>query len=57
MLEQHQRTNAVVTIAAARQSAEVIANRYGLIDRVEKNRVRGFMEKPSMEQIYRPLRR
>lgn len=52
MLAQHQRTEAVVTIAAARQSAEVIANRYGLIDRVEDNRVRGFIEKPPLEQIY-----
>ena len=52
MLEQHRRTNAVVTIAAAAQPAESIANRYGLIDRAEHSRVLGFIEKPSLEQIY-----
>jgi len=52
MLDQHRRTNAVVTIAAARQPAEIIANRYGLIDRAEGDRVLGFMEKPPIEQIY-----
>ncbi len=52
MLEQHRRTGAVLTIAAAGQPAEVIANRYGMIDRAEENRVLGFMEKPSLEKIY-----
>ncbi len=52
MLAEHHRTGALVTIAAARQPAEVIANRYGLIDRDEKNRVLGFIEKPTMEEIY-----
>ena len=52
MLEQHRRTNAVVTIAAAEQPAESIANRYGLIDRAENSRVLGFIEKPSLEQIH-----
>lgn len=52
MLEQHRRSNAVVTIAVASQPAEVIANRYGMIDRAEGNRVLGFVEKPSLEKIY-----
>lgn len=52
MMAMHQRTGAVVTIAAAQQPAELIANRYGLIDRVEGGRVLGFMEKPSLEHIY-----
>jgi len=51
MLAEHHRTGAIVTIAAARQPAEMIANRYGLIDRDEKNRVLGFIEKPTMEEI------
>ena len=52
MMEAHRRTGAVVTIAAAQQPAEVIAGRYGLIDRNEHNKVRGFIEKPLLEQIY-----
>ena len=53
MLETHRESGAVVTIAAAQQPAEVIAGRYGLIDRDElSGRVRGFVEKPSLEQIY-----
>lgn len=52
MLDAHRRTGAVVTIAAAQQPAEVIAGRYGLIDRTEMNRVRGFAEKPSLAEIY-----
>lgn len=52
MLDFHRQTNAVVTIAAAQQPAEIIAGRYGLIDREENSLVRGFIEKPSLEQIY-----
>lgn len=52
MLDQHRRTGAVVTIAAAAQPAESIAGRYGLIDRAENGRVLGFIEKPTLEQIY-----
>lgn len=52
MLEAHRRSGAVVTIAAAQQTAEVIAGRYGLIERTETGRVRGFIEKPSLEEIY-----
>lgn len=51
MLEVHRQTGAVVTIAAAQQPAEQIAGRYGLIDRDENGRVRGFIEKPTMQQI------
>jgi NDP-sugar pyrophosphorylase family protein len=52
MLEAHRRSGAVVTIAAAQQPAEVIAGRYGLIDRTDTGRVRGFIEKPSLQEIY-----
>ncbi|HEY3376526.1 MAG TPA: NDP-sugar synthase [Armatimonadota bacterium] len=52
MLEAHRRSGAVVTIAAAQQPAEVIAGRYGLIDRAETGRVRGFAEKPTLAEIY-----
>jgi len=52
MLAAHQRTGAVVTIATAYQPAEVIAGRYGLIDCADDGRVRGFIEKPSLEKIY-----
>lgn len=52
MLEAHQQSGAVVTIAAAQQPAEAIAGRYGLIDRAEHNRVRDFVEKPSLQAIY-----
>jgi len=52
MLEAHRRSGAVVTIAVARQSAEVIAGQYGLIDQDAENRVRGFLEKPSLKDIY-----
>ncbi|HEY3416631.1 MAG TPA: NDP-sugar synthase [Armatimonadota bacterium] len=52
MMDAHRHTGAVVTIAAAQQSAEVIAHRYGLIDRKENGRVCGFVEKPSLETIY-----
>ncbi len=52
MLAQHRRTGAVVTIAAARQTAEVIANRYGLMDSDGDGRVRGFVEKPSLREIH-----
>lgn len=51
MIDQHTRSGAVVTIAASQQSADSIAGRYGLMDRVADNRVQGFMEKPSLEQI------
>jgi len=49
----HRKSGAVVTIAAAQQPAELIANRYGLIDRTESGCVLGFIEKPSLEEIYR----
>lgn len=52
MLDTHRRSGAVVTIAAAQQPAEAIANRYGLIDRAASGRVLGFIEKPSLEAIY-----
>ncbi len=52
MLAAHRETHAVVTIAAAHQPAEIIAHRYGLLDADENNRVRGFVEKPSLQQIY-----
>jgi mannose-1-phosphate guanylyltransferase/phosphomannomutase len=52
MLEYHHRKGAVVTIAAAQQPAEAIADRYGLIDCDSQGRVCGFVEKPSMEQIF-----
>ena len=49
----HRHSGALVTIAAAQQPAELIANRYGLIDRADNGSVRGFIEKPTLEQIYR----
>jgi NDP-sugar pyrophosphorylase family protein len=52
MMAEHQRSGAVVTIAAAQQPADIIANRYGLIDRQPDGSVRGFVEKPSLEEIY-----
>ncbi|MHB9133254.1 MAG: sugar phosphate nucleotidyltransferase [Armatimonadota bacterium] len=52
MVSAHRKTGAVVTIAASQQPAEVIANRYGLIDRLENGKVRGFIEKPSLKEIY-----
>jgi NDP-sugar pyrophosphorylase family protein len=52
MLDAHHRTKAVVTIAAAQQPAEIIAGRYGLIDCDAQGRVRGFIEKPSIDEIY-----
>ncbi len=52
MLEAHQRSGAVVTIATAHQPAEIIANRYGLINCAVDGQVRGFLEKPSLEKIY-----
>lgn len=52
MMEAHRQSGSVVTIAAAPQPAEVIAGRYGLIDRTENGHVRGFIEKPSLEEIY-----
>lgn len=51
MLETHRRTGAAVTIAAARQPAETIAHRYGLINRDEHGQVLSFIEKPSMTEI------
>ena len=55
MVEAHHRTGAVVTIAATRQPAEVIAGQYGLIDHDAQNCVSGFMEKPSLKAIYAHL--
>ena len=52
MLATHQQSGAAVTIATAMQSAENIAGRYGLIDCAADGRVRGFMEKPSLEKIH-----
>lgn len=52
MLDFHRRTGALVTIAAAQQPAEIIADRYGLIDRAENGRGLGFIEKPSLQEIY-----
>ncbi|MEI6519647.1 MAG: NDP-sugar synthase [bacterium] len=52
MLRCHQESGAVVTIAAARQPAELIAGRYGLIDSDENGHVNGFIEKPTLGQIY-----
>ncbi len=50
--EAHVNSGAVVTIASMPQPAEVIAGRYGLLDRQPNGRVRGFLEKPSLEAIY-----
>jgi len=52
MLAAHRKNGAVVTIASAHQPAEIIANRYGLIDCAEDGRVRGFLEKPPLEKIH-----
>ncbi|MHB9130564.1 MAG: sugar phosphate nucleotidyltransferase [Armatimonadota bacterium] len=52
MLAQHRRNNAVVTVATAQYPAELIANRYGLIDHDQSGRIRGFLEKPSLDDIY-----
>jgi len=52
MLAMHRANNAVVTIAGAEQTAESIAGRYGLIDNDPTGRVRGFVEKPTLEEIY-----
>ncbi|OPZ83193.1 MAG: Glucose-1-phosphate adenylyltransferase [bacterium ADurb.Bin429] len=52
MLAAHHRSKAVVTIAAAQQPAELIAGRYGLIDCDARGRVRGFIEKPTLSEIY-----
>jgi NDP-sugar pyrophosphorylase family protein len=53
MLAVHHRRGAVVTIAAAQQPAELIAGRYGLIDCDAHGRVRGFIEKPQLSEIYK----
>jgi NDP-sugar pyrophosphorylase family protein len=52
MREAHRRSGAVVTIAAAQQPAELIAGRYGLLERSDTGRVRGFVEKPTLEEIH-----
>ncbi len=52
MLKFHQKNGAVVTIAAVRQSAELIAEQYGLISSDENGHVNSFMEKPTLGQIY-----
>jgi len=52
MVEAHRNSGAVITIATGMQPAEVIAGTYGLIDRKPNGRVRGFIEKPSLECIY-----
>lgn len=52
MLEAHRNSGAVITIATGMQPAEAIAGNYGLIDRKPNGRVRGFIEKPSLECIY-----
>jgi|GEM_PF-552496 len=52
MLAAHRKSGALVTIASAHQPAEIIADRYGLIDCAEDGRVRGFLEKPPLEKIY-----
>ncbi len=52
MLATHRASGAAVTIAAATQSAESIAGRYGLIDCDADGRVRGFAEKPTLAEIY-----
>jgi len=52
MLAAHRKNGALVTIASAHQTAETIADRYGLIDCTEDGRVRGFLEKPPLEKIY-----
>lgn len=52
MLDAHRQSGAVVTIAAALQPAEAIADRYGLLDATSEHRVREFVEKPSLAEIY-----
>ncbi len=52
MYKCHIENNAVITIAAARQPAELIAGRYGLIESDDSGRVKGFIEKPTLGQIY-----
>jgi len=52
MLEAHRNSGAVVTLATCPQPAEIIADRYGLVDCRPSGRVRGFIEKPSLECIY-----
>ncbi|MHB0936016.1 MAG: sugar phosphate nucleotidyltransferase [Armatimonadota bacterium] len=52
MLAAHRKNGALVTIASAHQPAEIIADRYGLIDCAEDGRVRGFLEKPPLEKIH-----
>lgn len=53
MLDVHQQSGAVATIATAMQPAESIADRYGLIKCGDDGRVQGFVEKPSLETIQR----
>lgn len=52
MVDAHRNSGAVISIATCMQPAESIAGRYGLVDRRPNGRVRGFIEKPSMECIY-----
>lgn len=52
MLEAHRNSGAVITIATSMMPAETIAGNYGLVDRKPNGRVRGFIEKPSLECIY-----
>jgi NDP-sugar pyrophosphorylase family protein len=51
MLATHRRHRAAVTIAIAQQPATSIAGQYGLVEKDHEGRVRGFLEKPSLECI------
>jgi len=52
MLAEHKRHGAAVTIACARLPETAIAGRYGLVLADTMGRVKGFVEKPNLEQIH-----
>jgi NDP-sugar pyrophosphorylase family protein len=51
MIEQHERTGAVVTIAAMRRIPDEVAEKYGVMMTDEDGRISDFVEKPSLDEL------
>lgn len=51
MIEQHQRTGAVATIAAMKRIPDEVAEKYGVMMTDEDGRISEFVEKPSLDEL------
>ena len=51
MIEQHQRTGAVATIAAMKRIPDEVAEKYGVMMTDEEGRISEFVEKPSLDEL------